>query len=74
MIFTVKYSEDKESKEGHILAEIPELPVVMAYGHTKEEAFAKVQESALRGLALMLKSGVGYTAKDLTQIEFREAA
>jgi predicted RNase H-like HicB family nuclease len=41
---------DRET-DGRWIAEIPNLPGVMAYGKTKSEAVAKVQGLALRVLA-----------------------
>jgi predicted RNase H-like HicB family nuclease len=38
---------DRED-DGRWIADIPELPGVMAYGDSKEEAKAKVEELALR--------------------------
>lgn len=37
--------------DGRWLAEVPELPGVMAYGATREQALAKTQVLALRVLA-----------------------
>jgi len=39
---------DRE-EDGRWLTEIPELPGVMAYGSTREEAVARVKALALRG-------------------------
>jgi len=41
---------DRED-DGRRIADIPELPGVMVYGSSKEDALAKVQELALRVLA-----------------------
>ncbi|MGH7968653.1 MAG: type II toxin-antitoxin system HicB family antitoxin [Limisphaerales bacterium] len=46
----LKIETDREA-DGRWIAEIPNLPGVMAYGKTKSEAVAKVQALALRGLA-----------------------
>ena len=43
--------------DGRWIAEIPELPGVMVYGATKDEAFAKVRELARRVLAEKEKAG-----------------
>jgi predicted RNase H-like HicB family nuclease len=48
----VEFEED-----GRILAAIPLLPGVMAYGATEEEAVRKVKAIALQVLADMLESG-----------------
>lgn len=39
------------------IAEVPELPGVMVYGHTREEAISKVKALALRVLADRLENG-----------------
>lgn len=49
--------EIEQETDGRILAEIPELPGVMAYGRTREEAVAKVEALALRTLADRLEQG-----------------
>lgn len=51
--------ECEEEVDGRWIAEIPELPGVLCYGHTANEAIAKAQILALRALA--------------EQIEHREA-
>ena len=43
--------------DGRILAAIPALPGVMAYGATEEEAVRKVKAIALQVLADMIESG-----------------
>ena len=48
MKFTVEYEREDD---GRWLAEIPELPGVLAYGATSDEAIAKAQALALRTLA-----------------------
>jgi predicted RNase H-like HicB family nuclease len=54
----MKYSIECEREEdGRWLAEVPELPGVMAYGTTAEEAQAKAQVLALRVLAERLEHG-----------------
>ena len=54
----MKYSIECEREEdGRWLAEVPELPGVMAYGSTTEEAQAKAQDLALRMLAERLEHG-----------------
>lgn len=44
-------------EDGRILASVPELPGVMAYGETAEEAIRKVKAVALQILADMIESG-----------------
>jgi len=54
----MKYSIECEREEdGRWLAEVPELPGVLAYGDTAEEAMAKAQVLALRVLAEQLEHG-----------------
>ena len=45
-----KIEIDRED-DGHWLAEVPELPGVMTYGKSRDEAMAHVQALALRVLA-----------------------
>ena len=47
---------DRE-EDGRWLTEIPELPGVMAYGKTREEALARVKALALRVMADRLEHG-----------------
>lgn len=49
-------SLDKE-EDGRWLAEVPELPGVLAYGRNVEEAVAKVEALALRVIADRLEHG-----------------
>jgi predicted RNase H-like HicB family nuclease len=43
--------ESEQEVDGRWLAEVPELPGVLAYGATRDEALAKAQVLALRVLA-----------------------
>lgn len=43
--------------DGRVLASIPELPGVMAYGSTEEEAVRKAKAIALQILADMIENG-----------------
>jgi len=54
MTFTV---EIEREEDGRWIAEVPELPGVLAYGGTPEEARAKVQALALRVVADRLEHG-----------------
>lgn len=54
MTFTV---EIEREEDGRWIAEVPELPGVLAYGRTPEEASAKVQALALRVVADRLEHG-----------------
>jgi len=51
--------EAEREEDGRILASVPDLPGVMAYGDTKEEAIRKVKAIALQVLADMIESGDG---------------
>ena len=48
MTFTVEYEREED---GRWLAEVVEMPGVLAYGSTSDEAIAKAQALALRVLA-----------------------
>jgi predicted RNase H-like HicB family nuclease len=43
--------------DGRWIAEIPELPGVMVYGSTRDDALAKVQALSLRVLAERIENG-----------------
>jgi predicted RNase H-like HicB family nuclease len=49
--------EIEREDDGRILAAVPDLPGVMAYGATKDEAVRKVKAIALQVLAEMIESG-----------------
>jgi predicted RNase H-like HicB family nuclease len=49
--------ECEREEDGRWIAEVPELPGVLAYGATAEEAMAKAQVLALRVLADRLEHG-----------------
>jgi predicted RNase H-like HicB family nuclease len=49
--------ETEREDDGRWLAEVPELPGVLAYGATAEEASAKAEILALRVLAERLEHG-----------------
>jgi len=53
MKFTVEHEREDD---GRWLAEVPELPGVLAYGATADEAMAKAEVLALRVLAERLES------------------
>jgi predicted RNase H-like HicB family nuclease len=48
MNFTI---ETEQEDDGRWLAEVPELPGVLAYGATRDEAMARAQVLALRVIA-----------------------
>jgi predicted RNase H-like HicB family nuclease len=49
--------EIEQEEDGRWLTEIPDLPGVMAYGATREEALARAKALALRVLADRLEHG-----------------
>ena len=56
----MKYTVESEQEEdGRWLAEVLELPGVMVYGQTRQEALAKAQALALRVLAEKGNGGLG---------------
>lgn len=68
MTYTVEYEQETD---GRWLAEVLELPGVLAYGRTSEEAVAKAQALALRVLADRLEHGEG--ASEMVSISFAAA-
>jgi predicted RNase H-like HicB family nuclease len=49
--------ECEREEDGRWLAEVPELPGVLAYGSTPEDAMAKAEVLALRVLAERIEQG-----------------
>jgi predicted RNase H-like HicB family nuclease len=49
--------ELERENDGRWIAEVPDLPGVMAYGESRKEALAKVQSLALRVIADRLDPG-----------------
>lgn len=49
--------ESEREDDGRWLAEVPQLPGVMAYGSSREEALSRAQVLALRVLAERLEHG-----------------
>jgi predicted RNase H-like HicB family nuclease len=49
--------EVETEDDGRLLASVPELPGVMAYGATEEEAVRKAKSIALQILADMIENG-----------------
>ena len=68
MTFTVEYELEED---GRWLAEVIELPGVLAYGQTSDEAIAKAQALALRVLADRLENGD--SAPEFVTISFAAA-
>ncbi len=56
MTFTVEFEREDD---GRWLAEVIELPGVLAYGQSSDEAIARAQALALRVLADRLEHGEG---------------
>lgn len=63
--------EIKQEEDGCWIAEVVELPGVMAYGQTPQEATAKVQALALRVVADRLEHGEA--GPELLSISFAAA-
>ncbi len=55
-VFNLKVEFDRED-DGRWIADIPELPGVMAYGPTRRKALAAVEALALRVIAGRLEHG-----------------
>lgn len=68
MTFTVEYEREDD---GRWLAEVIELPGVLAYGQTSDEAIARAQALALRLLADRLEHGE--SAPEFVSISFAAA-
>jgi len=56
--------EIEEENDGRWICEIPELPGVMTYGKTRDEAIAKTQSLALRILADRIEHGENVPGMD----------
>lgn len=53
------YIESEREEDGRWLAEVPQLPGVLAYGVNREDALAKAQVLALRTLAERIEHNEG---------------
>jgi len=51
--------EIEREQDGRWIAEVPDLPGVIAYGQSREQAIAKAQSLALRVIADRLDHGEG---------------
>jgi predicted RNase H-like HicB family nuclease len=69
MVFKLELEEEED---GRWIAEVPELPGVMIYGDSREQAIAKVQALALRVLADRLEHGE--MSAEPVRVSFVEAA
>ncbi len=63
--------ELEREEDGRWIAEVPDLPGVLCYGRTREEAVARVQALALRLLAERLEHGEA--PAELLHVSFRAA-
>ena len=63
--------EVEQETDGRWVAEVPSLPGVMTYGHTKTDAVAKIQALALRVLAEKLEHGEA--VPELLNLSFQAA-
>jgi predicted RNase H-like HicB family nuclease len=68
MVFRVELEQETD---GRWLAEVIELPGVLAYGQSREEALARAKALALRVVADRLEHGE--TGPDLLSISFAAA-
>ncbi len=66
--FTVELELEED---GRWIADVPDLPGVMTYGASREEALARVQALALRVLAERLEHGEA--GPELLSVAFRAA-
>ncbi len=66
--FTIEFEQEED---GRWIAEVVELPGVMVYGSSRQQASAKVQALALRVVADRLE--YGESAPDLVSISFQAA-
>lgn len=64
--------EIEREEDGRWIAEVPDLPGVMVYGDTRQDAIAKVQALALRVLADRLEHGE--MSAEPVRVRFIEAA
>jgi len=60
--------EIEQEEDGRWIAEVVDLPGVMAYGSSREEAVAHAQALALRTLADRLEHGEALPALDLDTV------
>ncbi|GMV23196.1 MAG: hypothetical protein AMXMBFR57_31450 [Acidimicrobiia bacterium] len=70
MSVTFEIELDREA-DGRWIAEVPELPGVLTYGQTRDEAVARVQALALRVLAERLEHNE--TPPELLAVTFHAA-
>ncbi len=63
--------ELEREEDGRWIAEVPDLPGVLAYGQSRDDAIARVQALALRVLAERLEHGEA--ASELLTVSFKAA-
>ena len=68
MNFHIEYEREED---GRWIAEIPDLPGVLCYGATRDEAMARVQALALRVLAERLEQAEA--PAEFLEVSFRAA-
>jgi predicted RNase H-like HicB family nuclease len=68
MYLTLEVDRDDD---GRFIAEVPDLPGVLTYGSTQDEAIARAQALALRVLADRLENGE--PSPSLLPLDFRAA-
>jgi len=56
--------EIEQEEDGRWIAEVPDLPGVLAYGHTREETIARVKTLSLRVLADRMENGEAVPEND----------
>ncbi|MBM4141825.1 MAG: type II toxin-antitoxin system HicB family antitoxin [Nitrospira sp.] len=49
--------EIEQEEDGRWIAEVPDIPGALAYGHTREEAIARVKALSLRVIAERMENG-----------------
>ncbi len=49
--------EIEREEDGRWVAEVPDIPGALAYGHTREEAIARVKALSLRVLSERMENG-----------------
>ena len=68
MNFTIEFEQEED---GRWIAEVVDLPGVLVYGQTREEATARVQALALRVVADKLEHGE--SPLDMVSVSFKAA-
>lgn len=71
-MFTFTFEVDRED-DGRWIAEVPELPGVMVYGHTREEAVSLAEALALRVLADQIEEQAASRSELAMTVSFASA-